>query len=664
MNRDRVVRNPITGEELIYSKKPPAPPTTTDIYGGLNHHKRQETTHLHSTKPTINSQTIKPQIEVPYSFNIQPVNDENQSSNNNTSLLTNVSSSIPKLNFNDLGNDSNENRMNSASNNKEASKFEGSKFDNILSKNIHNNITDRPKSSYRYGFVDNFSPILAYQNQLTERNSSNSQINAPRSQKSIHLDLKLDKEKSDFPINNTISLYKHERIADLEKLWLQGQTVRQDINKDINNNNKDSLKENLVIETVMTDQLSKFGLSNNNNNDGSITTRTIYTSRGNKFTNLIHPHMAHSLNENLFSKRIKFKCRARSPDGKMALRELFGIFFIQDGSFTIYEFRLMCCSSVSGVGYGNVSKKANALPFVQRKVHTHSFGRRKGDPIDIWNIYLGARFILPTIDHKLIEFEIINLDIKEIESILVLTEEQNSSSLTKDEISQNILNIKDRLLNPLRPIELNDHKILQNAREFIHKQIAARTVEVYMGVSNSLCKKSNEARLVTKQQLHDTFIDYNIQIHSEDLHIVWQVLDIDDNESSGMINYYTLVKAYLGEMTPNRHSIFRELMHKLDGLKTGYIQVNELLKYYRANKHPKVTNGMMTQDEMFKQFIESFETLHPSKVPEYYQLSTSTDLKSLLISYEQFENYYNGLSLSIDNDNDFSKIIKNAWHLQ
>ena len=104
-------------------------------------------------------------------------------------------------------------------------------------------------------------------------------------------------------------------------------------------------------------------------------------------------------------------------------------------------------------------------------------------------------------------------------------------------------------------------------------------------------------------------------------------------------------------------------MRKLDSQKLGYIQTNEIYKFYRIARHPKVKSGDMKEEEFKKNFLISFDLLEPSRVTDFNGLSTSTDAKSPLITYEQFEEYYNGLSIIIDSDDDFLKIIKNSWNL-
>ena len=178
---------------------------------------------------------------------------------------------------------------------------------------------------------------------------------------------------------------------------------------------------------------------------------------------------------------------------------------------------------------------------------------------------------------------------------------------------------------------------------------------------------------VSKQEFHDTMLDYKIQVHSEDVEIIWQVVDL---AGVGRLDYYTLMRAYFGEMSRPRYAVFLALVRKLDTHKSGYVHVNDVYKYYRAQKHPKVRDGQLTEADMFAKFLSSFELIDAQQVDitnsynynnnNYRSISNnnnSSSNKTLLIAYEQLEEYYNGLSICVDSDTDFMQILRNSWNV-
>ena len=345
----------------------------------------------------------------------------------------------------------------------------------------------------------------------------------------------------------------------------------------------------------------------------------------------------------------------RTKDGKSSLKELFGILFLFDGSLTIYEFRQMCGSCFTGIGSGNVSKKANALPFISRKNYKQAFGRRKGKLIDLFDLFKGSKLYIPVNTNEPTEassfYEIEVTDIDEIEKEKLI-ESQNDSRV----IYQN----KEKCRQPYSDVELNDLKIINSVQKFFHEKIETRAIKIYTALGrhfNKITTKTNGN--INIEQFHLVLNEYNLQIHKDDLSVVWNVLDL---ENVGYLNYYTLLRAYLGEMNRLRHAYFRELMHKLDTQKSGYVQLTDIYKFYKAKQHPKVKSGEISEKDYFEQFLTYFECIKAQDANEY-RASIQSNINSPLISYEQFENYYNGLSLIVESDSAFLNILKNSWSI-
>lgn len=670
-NIKRIVRNPITGEEICYMKGPKNQNETPRIKD-MEHEQRKNEL-LSSRIPSSNSYAnINNKNENEKSHFISSFSS-NKLNSANSSLAANASS-IPLLYLDDI-NESTRPILNKINQNEIKEPLKTSKLDNLIKEELR--YSARPGSAL-------LSPILAYQSQLKEnevvtKHTPPSKLNAPRVENLSDFELMQSLPKP--AVSKKDQIYKVERVADLEKLWLQSGEITNRLKEAHNgapnkqNEAQDKsklLKEKLIIDKVLTDQLSNFSLNNEdeqlNTHRNNVNLKTIYTSRGNRIiSNDNHLRPASSLSENVLSKRCKFNCRIKSPNGKLALRELFGIFFLHDGSMTIYELH---------TGSAFASKKANALPFLNRKVYTHGLGRRKGLRIDIWDIFNGAvlylqnnaneKSNLPATlrEPEYLEIELCGVDDAEKENLLV-SDELQKPNLSQLDVNENIEYIKKRVKQPHNEIELNDLKIIESVRKFVCKQIENKSVEVYIGLSSHLkqvARRNGNAKsgLITEQDFHNALIEFNIQIHSEDLDIVWQVMD---SIGSGYLSYYSLMRAYFGEMNSYRHALFRTLVNKLDTQKIGYIQINAIRKFFKAALHPKVKSGDLTEEEMFNQFLRLFELLEPTKLDYLNELPASMDMKTRLISYEQFEEYYNGLSIEVENDADFIQILKNSWNL-
>jgi Ca2+-binding EF-hand superfamily protein len=86
---------------------------------------------------------------------------------------------------------------------------------------------------------------------------------------------------------------------------------------------------------------------------------------------------------------------------------------------------------------------------------------------------------------------------------------------------------------------------------------------------------------------------------------------------------------------------------KMDANKHGAITFGDVRKFYNVHKHPKVRSGECTEDEIVKMFLDSFDV---------------TVVKGEL-TFREFEEYYEGLSIGVESDEDFCNILRNAWNV-
>jgi Ca2+-binding EF-hand superfamily protein len=107
-------------------------------------------------------------------------------------------------------------------------------------------------------------------------------------------------------------------------------------------------------------------------------------------------------------------------------------------------------------------------------------------------------------------------------------------------------------------------------------------------------------------------------------------------------------------MNPNRKRCVAQAFKKLDKDGNGWIDINDIRGVYNAQKHPDVTSGKKTEEQILQEFLETFETHHAMR---------TNDAPNYVVTKEEFEEYYNNISCSIDDDMYFTLMISNAWKL-
>ncbi|CAG0901916.1 unnamed protein product [Darwinula stevensoni] len=92
----------------------------------------------------------------------------------------------------------------------------------------------------------------------------------------------------------------------------------------------------------------------------------------------------------------------------------------------------------------------------------------------------------------------------------------------------------------------------------------------------------------------------------------------------------------------------RQAFNKLDVDGTGTITADDLKKSHDFSHNPKVLSGEETVDQLLSKHLAMFEG------------AGATDGK---VTKKEFQDYYNALSASIDSDDYFELMMKNAYKL-
>jgi len=127
-----------------------------------------------------------------------------------------------------------------------------------------------------------------------------------------------------------------------------------------------------------------------------------------------------------------------------------------------------------------------------------------------------------------------------------------------------------------------------------------------------------------------------------------------DYDRSGLIDYDEFLSSIRGPMNPARKKIVLQAFAKMDKDGSGMLDINDIRGVYSANKHPDVIAGKKTEQQILNEFLETFETAHSMR---------NSNTPDHIITKDEWCEYYNNVSSSIDDDAYFALMMNNAWNL-
>ncbi|XP_050400193.2 calcyphosin-like protein isoform X2 [Patella vulgata] len=156
----------------------------------------------------------------------------------------------------------------------------------------------------------------------------------------------------------------------------------------------------------------------------------------------------------------------------------------------------------------------------------------------------------------------------------------------------------------------------------------------------------DESRSLDMKEFKKGIHDYGLTEMQDD--VIQEVFQIFDKDGSGSIDFDEFLVHLRPPMNNMRKSLIHQAFNKLDKTGDGLITVEDLKGVYNVKKHPKYLNGEWSEDQCLGEFLKTFD-------------SQEKDGK---ITKDEFQNYYGGVSASIDNDAYFDLMMRTAYKLQ
>ncbi|XP_075284669.1 calcyphosin-2 isoform X4 [Opisthocomus hoazin] len=370
-------------------------------------------------------------------------------------------------------------------------------------------------------------------------------------------------------------------------------------------------RKQAVVEQVMVDQLSRAVISDPEQStcadvykesDGLLGLGTAPMRIRKRTLHETKIRTKSGLTENMLSNKLRFDSRIISR------------------SLTVYEFRQ----------FGK--NRTNALPFIQRGVYQHQCGQKKGKAYDFRDFYIGANLTFRSVDHNLPE----SVKQNPVLTLRVISFDEAAMDFLK----ASSMEFKQECSKQL----VDDSKVFKKIQGVLRETLSKRGVRVITGLGKYFRHiDKNRNGFLSQADFKEALKVFHLEIPEGDFESLWLILD---DSKSDKVDYGEFTRAVFGEMNEYRKAFVRKAYMKLDFNKTGSVPMVDIRKCYSAKKHPLILAGKATEEEIKSSFLETLgeSCSNPNEV-----------------SYSEFEDYYEGLSVGIMDDDDFVNILRNPW---
>ena len=231
---------------------------------------------------------------------------------------------------------------------------------------------------------------------------------------------------------------------------------------------------------------------------------------------------------------------------------------------------------------------------------------------------------------------------------------ENNLNLEMDE--QNNINIKNYQNNNLKEnnslIKFRNLLISRGNKSIFRLQ---RMLSIY---------DRNHSGLISFDNFYIIFQAYYLNFPLSDIKSIFSLFDTTSNNTketykdSSMfkIKYDDLLKSIIGNMPIKRQIIIKKVFDSFKKDNEGKIMTSDIKSKFNYTKHPEVLNGKNTPNEIYSDFLDFLETFR-----EY-----NDNLKggySFTMSLEEFLEFYNEISMSIEDDDYFENMLINCWDI-
>lgn len=140
---------------------------------------------------------------------------------------------------------------------------------------------------------------------------------------------------------------------------------------------------------------------------------------------------------------------------------------------------------------------------------------------------------------------------------------------------------------------------------------------------------------------------FGVHLSKAEIEELFKLFDVDN---SGNITYDEFLKGIRGTMGPERVELVKLAFAQLDQRGRGVVTLEDIARIYDVSGNPLVKAGKLSKVDALKAFMSQWHLAHKKHTDD--------------VTLDDFLEYYDWISASIDRDDYFELMIRNAWHIE
>lgn len=237
---------------------------------------------------------------------------------------------------------------------------------------------------------------------------------------------------------------------------------------------------------------------------------------------------------------------------------------------------------------------------------------------------------------KLLDFE---ADPKALASLFARYDLDRSGYLTLDEFNKALFKLD-------KPGDLKAKSAIARMREVLSMRAGGYESLKAMGSQFRIIDRDHSGQLAKEEfelALDMLFSAYSVKFTQAEKNALFQRFDFD---SSGTVSYDEFVRGVRGRMNDFRLGLVKQAFSVLDRSGSGVVGTQEMSRTYDVSQNPAVQRGELAPGDAILEFMKHYDTDGDGR-----------------ITLDEFVENYQWVSSSIDGDDYFELMMRNAWHI-